>query len=135
MKSAHFAHIAAKLLEIADSPDADPGSFPPERLAALKARVGSEGSGSRYDEMSKTFSYNRRFFVAQNGDFGLGPQEMKVGDEVCVLYGSRVPCVVRLMGGYHAFIGECYLHNEDVMWGGACNRIRDAGKGGVYILR
>jgi hypothetical protein len=36
----------------------------------------------------------RRFFVTENGTFGLGPTTMEVGDKVCVLLGSDVPFIL-----------------------------------------
>ncbi|KAM0437853.1 hypothetical protein ACHAPT_002218 [Fusarium lateritium] len=36
----------------------------------------------------------RRMFLLENGDFGLGPENTKVGDQVVILLGSQVPLVL-----------------------------------------
>ncbi|KAK7968797.1 heterokaryon incompatibility protein-domain-containing protein [Apiospora saccharicola] len=40
-------------------------------------------------------SGGRRFFVTEQGQVGIGPKSMKVGDDVFVLCGSQVPFVLR----------------------------------------
>ena len=43
--------------------------------------------------------------------FGLGPDDSKVGDLVCVLFGCSVPVVLRRTApDDYEFIGECYVH-------------------------
>jgi hypothetical protein len=50
---------------------------------------------------------------------GLGPQDVAVGDRVCILYGCSVPVLLRRCEGdpnvsnaklRHTFVGECYVH-------------------------
>lgn len=41
------------------------------------------------------FVANRRFFVTQNGKFGLGPWNLKAGDVLVAVLGSLVPLVLR----------------------------------------
>ena len=59
---------------------------------------------------------NRRFFVTEQGQMGLGPRLMRPGDLVCVLLGSGVPFVLREVGGggsgdsWYELVGECYCH-------------------------
>ncbi|RAK98188.1 HET domain-containing protein [Aspergillus ibericus CBS 121593] len=65
---------------------------------------------------------NRAFFTTQKGYMGFGPPDMKPGDVVAVLLGSRMPFVLRQMpatccvgdGGqgrkYCSVVGYCYLH-------------------------
>ena len=38
---------------------------------------------------------NRRFFITKNGYFGSGPSTTQPGDNVCFLFGGKVPSVVR----------------------------------------
>jgi len=58
------------------------------------------------------FHLRRRFFICgQQGLFGVGPEETRKGDVVCLLLGGRVPYVLRpLENGNYRLIGECYLH-------------------------
>jgi hypothetical protein len=40
----------------------------------------------------------------------LGPIAMEAGDVVCVLYGAKVPFVLRPSNGHYLLVGECYTH-------------------------
>lgn len=74
---------------------------------------------------------NRAFFPTQQGYMGFGPPDMKQGDLVAVLLGSRLPFILRqapppaIVGGsegihdkrYYSVVGYCYLHG--VMKNGA----------------
>ena len=41
---------------------------------------------------------------------------MREGDEVVILYGGGVPYMLRLLDDVqHLFVGDTYLHDEDVM--------------------
>ncbi|KAF7544004.1 hypothetical protein G7Z17_g10296 [Cylindrodendrum hubeiense] len=56
----------------------------------------------------------RRFYMTDTGYMGLGNHNMKTGDIIAVLFGLKIPCVLRLRGknpedGYE-FIGEAYCH-------------------------
>ncbi|KAL0943563.1 heterokaryon incompatibility protein [Colletotrichum truncatum] len=55
---------------------------------------------------------DRAFFIASGGSLGIGPETMRSGDIVVVLFGGRVPYVLRpLRDGDYSFIGECYVHH------------------------
>lgn len=71
----------------------------------------------------RVYANNRRVFVTGDGRLGLGPMVMQPGDEVVVLFGSRVPFVVRPRPGHHLFIGECLVVDDDVMHGEFTARI------------
>ncbi|KAF4335047.1 heterokaryon incompatibility [Fusarium beomiforme] len=55
-------------------------------------------------------AYHRRVFYIKSGHFGLGPANMKVGDQVVVLFGGKVLFVLRRKHDYYRLIGDCYLH-------------------------
>ncbi|KAF2488668.1 hypothetical protein BU16DRAFT_224921 [Lophium mytilinum] len=76
---------------------------------------------------------NRVFFTTRQGLMGFGPSNMRAGDEVWLLFGAKVPIVLRplqttisreedsgvsrLQPGYtahrhRAVIGDCYLHGN-----------------------
>ena len=52
-------------------------------------------------------------FITERGYIGLGPRYLQPGDAVCVLFGARVPHVLRPrtegQRGY-LFVGEAYVH-------------------------
>jgi hypothetical protein len=58
-------------------------------------------------------SYGTRLFTTDNSAavIGTGLDGTRVGDVVCVLYGSDVPFIIRQVGnkGEYKLIGECYV--------------------------
>lgn len=65
-------------------------------------------------------SHGRKLFATDFGYIGLAPPTSIVGDEICVLFGSKVPYVFRREGSYCKFVGECYifgLMNSEVLNG------------------
>ena len=65
-------------------------------------------------------SHGRRLFVTDFGYLGLAPSTSIIGDEICVLFGGKVPYVFRREGFHCRFVGECYvfgLMNGEVLEG------------------
>jgi hypothetical protein len=48
----------------------------------------------------------RTVFVSEMGYVGLVPEYARIGDAVCILFGSEVPVVLRKEGDYYRFIGD-----------------------------
>lgn len=71
----------------------------------------------------QTIGMNRRFFITADGHMGMGPVAIEEGDIVVILFGGKVPYVLRPMGKTHSFVGECYVN--DVMGGGAITRLQE----------
>ncbi|KAL8993106.1 MAG: hypothetical protein Q9169_006597 [Polycauliona sp. 2 TL-2023] len=82
------------------------------------------GSLARFGRSSQIFSHGRRVYLTQNGFLGIGPKVMEKGDEVCVLFGGRVPFILRRMHDHHVFIGETYIHDDGIMWGKLTEGVR-----------
>jgi hypothetical protein len=59
---------------------------------------------------------NRSFFMTSSNLIGIGPPELKVGDQIAILAGAQMPFVLRLVpgeaSGQQSFrlIGESYVH-------------------------
>jgi hypothetical protein len=54
----------------------------------------------------------RRHFQDDIRRFGMGPGSMETGDEVWIVGGCGVPCLLRPAGeGEHRLIGEVYMYN------------------------
>lgn len=68
---------------------------------------------------------NRRFFITRDGYMGIGPQNTRNGDQICVFDGGPVPMVLRSaevsapshishstpsQQGHFLLVGECYVH-------------------------
>ncbi len=52
----------------------------------------------------------RRTMRTDSGSLGSGPEELEVGNLVCVLFGCSVPVILRRVDDHYIFIGECYVH-------------------------
>ena len=48
--------------------------------------------------------------MTEDGLLCLVPPETQIGAEVVVLFGGRVPHILRRAGDYREFEGECYVH-------------------------
>lgn len=57
------------------------------------------------------YLHSRRPFITAAGLIGLGPSHMDEGDEVCILYGGKIPYLVRPRQGAECIlIGEAFVH-------------------------
>ncbi len=52
---------------------------------------------------------DKRFFITQDGRMGIGPEFMKENDDIVILFGAKVPFLVRRLGSRYSLIGECYV--------------------------
>jgi hypothetical protein len=66
---------------------------------------------------------HRRFFVTKGGYYGIGPEHLEEGDEVCVLFGADMLFALRRFHEHWRFLGECYVHG--LMEGEAINSCRE----------
>jgi hypothetical protein len=41
---------------------------------------------------------------------GLGPNAMQTGDVVCILFGCKVPYILRPVDGHYLLVGDAYIH-------------------------
>lgn len=63
---------------------------------------------------------SRRFFISQDGHFGLGPVNTMTGDLIVVLRGCTIPVLLRKVGSYYVHVGACFvlglMDGEAVEW-------------------
>ncbi|KAI9151566.1 Heterokaryon incompatibility protein [Paramyrothecium foliicola] len=87
-----------------------------------------------YEACIKEMATYRRFFVTQEGRFGLGPWNIKQGDQLCILLGGKTPFVLRqcapprkgaVEASYHRLIGEAYVDGLMYYRGNIKDDIRD----------
>ncbi|KAF5611424.1 heterokaryon incompatibility protein [Fusarium subglutinans] len=65
--------------------------------------------GTRNEVLGATFG--RGLFATENGRLGLGLHSTREGDEVWILDGCQVPCLLRHTGdGRYKLVGEAYVH-------------------------
>ncbi|KAL0940316.1 het domain-containing protein [Colletotrichum truncatum] len=71
-----------------------------------------------------TYANHRRAFVTRDGRVGLGPKMMQPGDEVVVLFGGRMPFIVRPRADHYLLVGSCYVNDEELMWGKVTDKMK-----------
>jgi hypothetical protein len=119
---------------------------PPQLPPTIIELSGDENSeivlASQYRQAMWVACKGRAFFTTDidvNGKWymGLGPQFMQEGDVVVILYGLKVPAVLRpTEDGKWLFLGVCYVHG--IMFGEAVqmNDLRkERGEGGDCIFK
>jgi hypothetical protein len=52
---------------------------------------------------------SRSLFQTTNGYLGTGPKGMRCGDQICFLFGSEFPIILRQIGSCYVHIGPCFL--------------------------
>jgi len=74
----------------------------------------------KYHERLKETTRGRRLFRTYSGQLGIGPDDIRAGDRIAVLYGGRTPFILRpfhVVGVQDSekyfceLIGDCYIHN------------------------
>ncbi|KAH6648824.1 HET domain protein [Truncatella angustata] len=82
------------------------------------------GDADSYHRGSWSMLLNRRLYRTRAGWLGLGPNAMRDGDILVVLYGGSLPFVLRPTGDDWLYIGDTYVHNSDLMNGHLVDRVR-----------
>jgi hypothetical protein len=91
----------------------------------LKQLVEKRPDPGRFHEAFVRACVDRRFFVTKTGLMGIGPDTMNAGDIIGVLFGGRVPYLLRAVDTGFEFIGECYV--PGLMNGEAVQTWKDEG--------
>ncbi|XTI95877.1 hypothetical protein V2W45_1350248 [Cenococcum geophilum] len=68
-----------------------------------------DGSNGDFQKATEIVSRARKFFITEKGYFGVGPACME-NDLVYILYGRRVPFLLRPKNNFYHLVGECYVH-------------------------
>lgn len=76
-------------------------------LCEMSKRIKTKDEWSRAANGAST---KRVFARTKKGYYVLGPNVMKEGDIVSVLYGGKMPFVLRPWGRFFLLVGECYVH-------------------------
>ncbi|KAG2419779.1 hypothetical protein HFD88_004575 [Aspergillus terreus] len=59
----------------------------------------------------EVYSQHRKFCATRHGRIGWIPANARENDLICILYGGRIPFVLRpIEGGHYILVGECYIH-------------------------
>ncbi|KAI7786411.1 hypothetical protein LA080_003652 [Diaporthe eres] len=109
-----------------------------EYTSSLTAETSTASAGYQaYVATREATCANRASFVTAGGHFGIGPPDLQVGDEVCVVIGMQVPAILRKVGSADnrdrclqydpndwLFIGQAYSHQKMVYRGDLAEEIR-----------
>lgn len=89
-------------------------SLDPRVMIALSEHIYMKGDGDKelYESLAMPMRDDRRLFYTQRGYIGIGPAALQIEDEIAVIYGGRVPYVVRERPCGRQFVGECYVHGS-----------------------
>lgn len=103
---AGLSHYIARLLQLSKRDQA-------EIEVRCEYKCSSKTVSYQLEPRSK--AWNRTFLSTKSGHLGFGPNTVKPGDLVCVLYGGKVPFVLRKVGEEHRLVGPAYV--EGIMEG------------------
>ncbi|KAI1453199.1 heterokaryon incompatibility protein-domain-containing protein [Annulohypoxylon moriforme] len=89
-------------------------------------------SSGRFRGVFTRVCLHRRFFLTTGNLMGIGPETMERNDIVVILFGGKVPYVVRELGeGKYSFIGECYV--PGLMTGEAVEQWKKSGHNAEFF--
>ncbi|KAF2670886.1 hypothetical protein BT63DRAFT_423162 [Microthyrium microscopicum] len=57
----------------------------------------------------KIYRYQLRLMTTREGALGMGPHTASLEDQVWILFGCRVPVVLRPLENWYKLVGECYI--------------------------
>ncbi|KAM0242332.1 hypothetical protein ACHAPO_000746 [Fusarium lateritium] len=101
-KEEWLANGAAYLVRALDSTDA---------VSQEIQDLAQTGDGFKWSHEATLITRYRGFAITAGGWFVVGPDIMQGGDVVVVLYGGKVPFLIRRReGGTWMLVGECYVH-------------------------
>lgn len=100
-----------------------------EAIAITPTAVQPPGQQKLVDEMDaaikSSLQFGHRLILTENGYFGQGHTDTKVGDVVCVILGCASPMILRPVEGerHYELVGEAYV--DKIMRGEAIEALKD----------
>jgi hypothetical protein len=80
-----------------------------EIIGELEANA-NMGNGNRFFEIARSACFYRAFLRTSQGWKGVASQVVESGDMLVVLFGSRVPFILRRHGIFYRLVSDCYIH-------------------------
>lgn len=99
------------------------GSAETSSVSDLRQRARC-GVAEHYERAAKTGSLGRRLFLTAAGRIGIGPMVCKLGDVVSLIYGGRMPFILRPTGDHYRLVGDSYIRDAELMWGRISEAVR-----------
>lgn len=106
----HFADFAAYMTRF------DPTSPSLQEIAEVFNNEDDyDGDASNFEVAASRVCDDRRLFLFGDEYIGIGPKSMRPGDQLHILFGGQMLYVLRPVGDYHHFVGECFV--DGLMFG------------------
>jgi hypothetical protein len=105
-KSMTSQQIIQPFLGLPSRPQTSPP--PPTWPEPINPQLGSKNLRQFVIEAAKCMK-SRTMFSLPKGLFGVGPEGMKVGDAVCVIWGCDTPVVLRRIDDHYELVGNCFV--------------------------
>jgi hypothetical protein len=64
----------------------------------------------RYNQMVFAYMASRKLMRSRKGYLASGPQNVRQGDLICIVYGGALPLILRPRDGGFTFVGVAYVH-------------------------
>jgi hypothetical protein len=87
---------------------AGPCEILPEGLSAAE-EAAKEGVATSFLGDSETMVGGKRLSTTRGGLIGTGPAVLRTGDICCILFGGRIPFLLRPVGSSYRLVGEAYI--------------------------
>ncbi|KAJ9640022.1 hypothetical protein H2199_006256 [Coniosporium tulheliwenetii] len=81
------------------------------------------GDWYRYARRASQLCAHRKLFISKKGYLALGPEVLQEGDLCCILYGAKMPFILRRRDDHYILLGESYIHG--IMRGEAMEMLRN----------
>jgi hypothetical protein len=85
------------------------GPVHPRLRAALQALGADKGNSKPYLDAMELFGADRVLFTTSSKYMGAGPVDTKPGDKVCLIFGCKVPLILRKEGEHWRLVGQAYV--------------------------
>jgi Heterokaryon incompatibility protein (HET) len=72
--------------------------------------LAEHGDGETFRIAARNYCWYRSIFSSKKGYCGIGSNCTRPGDLICVLFGGRVPYILRPKGNDYQCLGEAYIH-------------------------
>ena len=93
------------------------------------------GDSGAYRQAAWSICQNRHIYRTRSELLGIGPGVMQPGDTAAILFGGSSPVILRARGDEWVFLGDTYIHHEDIALGREAQAIRSSGHARIETFR
>lgn len=81
-----------------------------DAMLARHRTEAASGVSRSFRDVARSACYGKLFFATATGWIGVGARGLQAGDIVAVLFGCRVPVILRRRQHFFELVGSCYVH-------------------------